>query len=345
MTAEDDRDLLSAYVAAATAPRVRTDRRKYPIYVGRVAPLGMDVLALEVEEALRRLGRRGVPDAKIAAAFGNPTRIVRAIHTFNDGLIAAGVPKARRQALVLRLVRVAQELKAGDVLCREGDNLVLSPGQAEELAASVEPAAVTESLGRAFQALAATLWSAAEGLYFACHGIAREQHGAYRLAEGRSLIVRDYRELAPAELWPDLPPLRFPSVRLLAWHAGDARIEWDAFNNPYLNGPPLTETLSAVAVLAEDGTPLPADSLAGLTEELLALVKGVTRRVDSWNEHEIARQYLLILWWQVRPLMLLAGRDWRPPESVFERLATRGVAPHSDKRPAASEVEAKMDLL
>jgi hypothetical protein len=341
---EDDRRLLAAYVTAATAPRARTDRRKYPIYVGRVAPLGMDVLAQEVEDALGRLGRQGVADREIAEALGNPTRIVRAIHTFNDGMVGAGVPKPRRQALVLRLVRIAQELKAGDVLCRDGDNLVLSAEEAEELADSVEPEAVTEPVARAFQGLAAILWSAAEALYFACHGVAREQHGAYRLVGGGWLIVRDYRELTPTELWPDLPSLRFPSVRLLAWHGEDPKVEWDAFNNLYLNGPPLSETLSAVAVVAGEGA-LPVESLDGLTRDLLALIQAVTRRIDSWEEHEAARQYLRTLWWQVRPLLSLAWRDWRPPGIVFERLASQGVGPHSDKQPAALEIEQKMDLV
>jgi hypothetical protein len=344
LTAEDDRRLLAAYVAAAVVPRARTDRRKYPLYVGRVAPLGMDVLAREVEDALERLGSQGIADREIAQAFGNPTRIVRAIHTFNDGMRGAGVPKARRQALVLRLVRIAQELKAGDVLCRDGNNLVLSAEEAEELAGSVEPESVSEPARRDFQGLAATLWSAAEALYFACHGVAREQHGTYRLAGGEWLIVRDYRELTPTELWPDLPPLPFSSVRLLAWHAEDPEVEWDAFNNLYLNGPPLTVTLSAVAVLAGEDV-LSVESLGGLTRDLLGLLGAVTRRIDSWEEHEVARQYLRILWWQVEPLLSLAGRGWQPPDVVFERLVSLGVGPHSDKQPEALEIERKMDLL
>lgn len=345
LKADDDRHLLAAYVSAATAPRARTDRRKYPIYVGRVASLGMDVLAFEVEDALRRLEARGVPDREIAEAFGNPSRIIRAVHTFNDGMIGAGVSKARRQALVLRLVRIAQELKSGDVLCRDGSNLVLSAEAAAELAGSVEPEPATESVTRAFQALAATLWSAAEALYFACHGVAREQHGVYRLAGGGWLIVRDYRELAPEELWPDLPSLRIPSLRLLAWHASDPEVEWDAFNNLYLKGPPLTETLSAVAVIDGNGAPLPVDSLDDLTGELLALIAAVTVRVDSWEELEVARQYLQILWWQVRPLLVLAERDWRPPKVVLDRLAAEGVGPHSDQQPTALEIERRMDLV
>lgn len=342
---DEDRDLLDAYVTAALIPRVRTDRRKYPIYVGRVAPLGMEVLSLQVEEALQRLDIQGVPPGDIAAALGNPTRIVRAVHTFNEGLIAAGAAKQRRQALVLRLLRVAEELKAGDVLCRDGNNLILSAQAAEELAASVEPEAATEVVIAAFQGLAATLWSAAEGLYFACHGVAREQHGAYPLADGRLLIVRDYRELAPAELWPNLPSPSHSSIRLLAWHTADADVEWDAFNNLYLNGPPLMQTLTSVAVIGADGTPLPATSLRPLTEELLALVSSLAGRVDSWDEREIARKYLEVLWWQVRPLTLMLDADWRPPRSVFERLDSTGVGPHSDHQPVASAIRAKMDLL
>ena len=345
LTPEGDQDLLAAYVAAAIVPRVRTDRRKYPIYIGRVAPLGMDVLALQVEEALRELADGGVADGEIATRLGNPTRILRAVHTFNDGMIAAGAEKARRRALVLRLLRIAGELKAGDVLCRDGNNLVLSGEEAKAVATSVEPESASGPIARSFQALAATLWSAAEALYFACHGVAREQHGVYLQDDGRAVIVRDYRELAPAELWPDLPPLRFPALRLLAWHAPAARIEWDLFNNLYVNGPPLTETLSAVAVVAGKGASLPVDELDGLAKELLTLVETVTRRIDSWDEDEVARQYLRILWWQVRPLLLLAGRDWQPPDAVLGRVESVGVAPHSDRQPVASQLEAKMDLL
>jgi hypothetical protein len=344
LTAEEDHDLLAAYVIAATIPRERTDRRKYPIYVGRIAPLGMDLLALEVEEALRRLDERGFSSAEIAAAFGNPTRILRAVHTFNEGLIQAGASKERRQALVLRLLRLAQELKAGDVLCRDGNNLVLSTAEAEELAREVD-AAPAAPLAEAFQALAACLWSAAEGLYFACHGVAREQHGVYPLADGRALIVRDYRELAPADLWPDLPPLSQPAIRLSACHRPDPEVEWDVFNNLYLNGPHLAETLDAVAVTTEGRGSLPMDEVAAVTQELLALVTALAERIDSWDEHEVARQYLRVLWWQARPLKLLLEEDWRPPEEAFRRLDSTGVGAHSDRQPVASEIRARMDLL
>jgi hypothetical protein len=342
---EADHDLLAAYVTAAAIPRARTDRRKYPIYVGRVARLGMDLLGLRVEEALRRLDERGVGDDRIAAAFANPTRIMRAVHTFNEGLIAADVSKARRQALVLRLVRLAQLLKAGDVFCRDGMNLVLPAAEAESLAGSLEREPAAPSVVDAFQRLAATLWAAAESLYFACHGVAREQHGAYRLADGTLLIVRDYRELMPAELWPELPPLRHSSLRLLAWHTADAEVEWDAFNNLYLHGAPLAQTLTAAAVTNGDGTPLSMASLGAVTDELLALVAALGNRIARWSEEEIAHQYLKVLWWQVRPLQQLLGEDWQPPDSVFERLASSGVGPQSDHQPMEAEIRAKMDLL
>lgn len=344
ITAEE-RDLLEGYVEAALIPRGRTDRRKYPIYVGRVAPVAMDVLGPQVEDALRRLAERGVPPAEIAAQLGNPTRIMRAIHTFNEGLIVAGAEKQRRQALVLRLLGIAQELKAGGVLCRDGDNRVLSEVEVEELAGSLQREPATDSTVATFQGLAATLWSVAESLYFACHGVAREQHGAYPLPDGTLMIVRDYRELAPRELWPEAPAPRHSSLRLIAWHSPEARVAWDVFNNLYVDGPPLSRTLSAVAVLAGDGRALPTASLGPIVDELLGLVRAVTATIDGWDETEIARRYLDVLWWQVRPLAMLLEEDWRPPQSVLRRLDSVGVGPHSDRQPTLAEIRVKMDLL
>ena len=340
-----DVERLRRYVDAAVVPRFNTDRRKYPMYAGRLGRLYLDIFASELDGDLREFEVAGGTTEELAQLFRTPSRIMRMAHTVLAGLRLAKRPLEEQREVILKLLDIVSAMKHGSEFCEDGRNVILSPTELDALASRPELQTADRDSARAFQRLAGTLWAYAETLYFVCHGIGMEAHGPYASGgrPGSVSLVRDFFNLRPTELWLQCKRVPFESICLVGEYNGlDA---WfDVFDNLYVRNGNLVSALCAYGAIA-DGKPLDASQMSTLAELLNKVVVEITSEVDSWTEKQVAGKYMDIFWYQVKPLKDRLKRRWQPPSTVLERVETNPIPPHSDTRPTEQQLREEMSLV
>lgn len=341
----EDLDRLAKYVEAAVIPRFNTDRRKYPIYAGRLGKLYLDVLAKELFDDIQDFLDEDRSIKELARIFSNPTRIMRMAHTILAGMKMGGATLEKQRQIILTLLDIIKAMKYGSEFCEDGRNLIFSPSQ---VAATLEGVTLSDAdnvSARSFQRLCAVLWAYAETSYFVCHGIAMEAHGPYAHPTNgpRSVLVRDFFYLRPTDLWDECGEVPFENIRIVAVHKG-LDIYFDAFDNLYVRSGNLVTTLEKYAVLAGADS-LVSNKLGTLCSTLNSVILKLTKKVDTWSEREIARKYMEIFWYQTKPLKDALSKSWRPPRIVMDRVESAEIPPHSDKRPTKEAIKQEMSLI
>lgn len=341
----EDAERLKKYVEAALIPRYNTDRRKYPIYAGRLGRLYLDVLSNELSNDIEEFIDKGHTIKDLANIFNNPTRIMRMTHTILAGMRMNNLPIEKQRRVILTLLDVVKAMKYGGEFCEDGRNLILSPREISDLLEKESFVQANKESSRLAQTLCGVLWAYAETLYFVCHGIAMEAHGPYGNPRNSSqvVLIRDFFNMRPIDLWQECERVPFENVRLIATHE-NVDVWFDVFDNIYIRKGNLVESLRFFSVTG-NGRSLSLDEIKELSNILNRTISSITGKVDSWTEREIAGKYMEIFWYQVKPLKEALGKNWRPPQIVLHRAADAEIPPPSDKRPTEDSLRQEMSLV
>lgn len=341
----EDRERLEKYVEAAIIPRYNTDRRKYPIYAGRVGKLYLDILSKELFDDIEEFKSRGGTIRDLACVFNNPARIMRMAHTILAGLKMNDFPIEKQRQMILTLLDIVRAMKYGGEFCEDGRNLILSPAELSSLLEKELLIEADKKSSHLVQQLCGVLWAYVETPYFVCHGIAMEAQGPYINPQNESqvVLIRDFFNLRPIDLWQECNCVPCEKIRVIAIHE-NIDVWFDAFDNLYIRRGNLVESLRLYSI-REDEKPLSLDQIKELCNILNDVIFSITTRIDSWIEREIARKYMDIFWYQVKPLKEALGKSWQPPQIVLDRVATAEIPPHSDKRPTVEGLRKQMSLI
>lgn len=340
----EDRERLEKYVEAALIPRFNTDRRKYPIYAGRVGKLYLDVLSEELFNDIEEFKSRGGTIQDLSRIFNNPARIMRMAHTILAGLKMNDSPIEKKRQMILTLLDIVKAMKYGSEFCEDGKNLILSPTELSGLLENEPLREADKDSSRLVQQLCGVLWAYAETPYFVCHGIAMEAHGPYKNPQNESqiMLIRDFFNLKPIDLWQECNLVPFEKVRIITIHE-NIDVWFDAFDNLYIRSGNLVESLRLYSVRADEKL-LSLDPIKEFSNILNDAIFPITAKINLWTEREIARKYMEIFWYQVKPLKEALGKSWRPPQIVLNRVETVELPPHSDKRPTKESIRQEMSL-
>lgn len=322
-------------------PLAETDADKWPIRSGRIGRLCFDEFSREFFEDIQIL-RREKTDEQIAKLFGTPTRLWRMSHHLLTGLRLRSRPLEALQESVLTLLDLIKPLKYGDPYCSDGTNIIWSPAQVSQALPALQPLEGT-MMARAIHQLAAVLWAYTECLYFVAHELSVEIHGPYTLSDGKSLLVRDFFDLHPHALWPELDCLlTINTVRILTTYR-QLRAHLDVYNNLHFDSNMrLTNELSAAVVLI-DGEPADLPRIQQLIEEASSAIRAISSQVNGWSLAEIARQYILIFWWRKAVLREALAQDWHPASDVLSR-ATSKIPDPIGANPSIDELRKQYQL-
>ncbi|MDQ2902134.1 MAG: hypothetical protein M3Y81_01095 [Chloroflexota bacterium] len=349
MIDQRDRERLLRFRDSVIVPLANTDADKWPIRSGRISRLCLDAFSREFFADLQELQQRGMSLEQCAALFGNPSHLWRMSHHLLNGLRLLSTPLEAQQQAMLALLDMIASLKYGDPFCSDGSNCVWSPGQAMEEAAALPAQPPVEENARTSQAvhrLAGMLWAYAESLYFVAHEISVEIHGPYRLPNGQQMLVRDFFNLHPCALWPEVHSLLtgYGTVRILtAYRQFHAHL--DVYNNLYLDpGVRLADETTASVVLL-GGRPAGIAQIERLIQETGHAIKDISGQVDAWSLEHIARHYIAIFWWRKAALREALHENWRPPQDVLDRVAAGKIADPATSNPPLEALRQQYDLL
>jgi hypothetical protein len=299
------------------------DFQPRPFHIVEVTPYFLDLEAVDMLARLRRLDEERVPDEQIGRLFPGANAIKTLLMDIVCGLKSAGVPRDDRVYFTERMFDAMAAVETGDIFCRDGGHRLLTAQQAQDLVNRAGWSTDRDLVKAAFRASAsgqAMVWA----LYFyAWTDMGWEIHGPYEVrgpdGSRALLVVRDYFDLAPSELWPEVAPWPLRTMRLVSLHDPDPEICIDVLNHVWYDASwPLASravelrvddvVLGDVAAVREA-----TQGLAGTARKLQVQIAG-TERVPLLHRFATSRYYALRAWRQ------RFGDDWRPPQEVYDRI-------------------------
>lgn len=296
------------------------DYNDWPIKLNAAFHLFLEEFSAEFLDDITYLeSERGIALADIARAMNNPARVYRIIDASLYGLKRSRTPLVKQRQTTLKLLDMVKALKYGSEFNENGINEILSPSQVALLADKV-PVSCTPFGARLIHQFCGAMWSYTESIFFRAHDVTKEIHGPYPLQDGKVLVVKDYLNLRPTEIWGDMPLLPCNSIRIVKKYAAGVNLTIDALNHLYSEQKLLIPHLEGYFMIV-DGILADEDMATGLLEKMKEAVSAISSGVDemSWNER--VAKYAEIFWFRKRPVRDLRGLPWHVPAKVRERIA------------------------
>lgn len=325
---------LKRYAQAVSIPLSVSDAVKWPIRAGRaIKPVKTDFANSYAEQLDKALNKFG--DSFWNKAFENPSQIWRVSHHLVNGWKDGNYDKAYIGSRIIQLLSGIKQLSNG--ISYE----ILGPHLTEPTANIF----IENGLSSAhILKLSGLLWAYAETMYYVAREICCDYQGPYNITPDTSILVRQYSNLCPTDLWPQLSALNnIDSIIIKSKHR-NLDIVFDVYNNLYINQGNIMDSFV-------DGEVLINGCRASL-EDIQSLIHNVTNEmillhttIESMSEEEIIWQYIRIFWYRKKGIAHLLGEDWEPPYELRSKLGkTRGSSKKkSTSRPSKEDVEKQYD--
>ncbi len=318
------------------------DGNTWPVKLNAAFHLFLKEFGEELIDDLAYLEQHKTP-AEIALPFYNPARLYRIIDSTIYSMRRNHYRMAQQRAVVLRLLSLCRTLKYGSEFNEDGCNVIYDPETVRRTSASLAPLRSTDE-SKIVHRFCAVMWAYTEAICFRAHDVTKEIHGAYSYDDGRKhFIVKEYLNLSPHELWPDMPLLPCRTVKIYKQYNETVRIRIDALNHLYHEGGQLVPSLEACRVEV-DGQQADVELLREYLVRVQQTVGSISRYIEriSWNERVL--KYADIFWFRKKPFCDQRGRDWRVPAHVRQAIMT-GTENERRRVPLSDEASARLAML
>jgi hypothetical protein len=312
---ENQNELIEHFKQAIGEVWIKDSQSTWPIDLNTVSHLFMDIFVTELLEDIQRIKTNGLVDQAISSRFKTSARVIRLIMPCVLGMKACSMTTETIRKKVLYFLSLAKHLKYGDLSNRDGKNIVLAPGTLEDKGKMVTG---DKSSSLAVHKLCAVLWNYAECLFFRTHGFFREFHGPYHFpGEKEEILVRDFIDLKPLELWKSSHPVECGNIRIVTAYR-DLGMSIDIYNNVSINVSTTYVNSLKSYYIETDGKMLDLDESDRLCKILSDVMLNITGEIETLEWRQLAKKYAEIFWYSKKELK--DGRDWRPPVTVHERI-------------------------
>jgi hypothetical protein len=300
----------------------------WPMHVARISPFYSDIEAADLVGRLHAFRANGTGPAEIAALYPSASSAKSLMLDLIPGMKAAAVPAADRVDFVSTVFAGLAEREQGDVFCRDGRHSLLANAEVADLVDSSDWTGMATSKGREMARAAFTLSGAAQSLVWSVHfygwtDISFVIHGPYPVVDPdgnqATLVVRDFFDIAPGELWPGLPDPPARMIRLCSLHDHREVFSIDIFNHLLHCGPLLTST-RWISLSADGAQQNETGKLTSLTRALVAILRRQKEAIDALDERELAIKFVESRYYAFRKWRDQTGEGWRPDPEVYQRL-------------------------
>lgn len=341
----DAADAVARYRETISQAWSHGDANVWPVKLNAAFHLFLKEFGEELLEDIGWLEANGRTLAEIARPFSNPARVYRIIDSTIYSMRRNRYPIAEQRAVVLKLLAMTRTLKHGSPFNEDGCNTIYDPATAEHVARSrLDGERPTAVAARIVHGFCAVMWAYTESIFFRAHDVTKEIHGPYPCdGGGGHFLVKEYLNLRPDDLWPDVPLLPCRTVKVYTQYSKDVRLRIDALNHLYHEGGPLVPNLERCAVEV-DGERRDAGVLQSYLPTVQQTITTISRRVEAMTWNERVSRYADIFWFRKKPVGDQRGRDWRVPPHLRESIA-RGVENHRRRMPLSDEASARLAML
>lgn len=309
------KEKLEEFADALTYTLCNTDAVKWPIR-SKLAISSVDKFyAKEYMEQLS-IFIQNYNTSEWHKAFSNSLSLLKVSHHIIDGLEKAKIDKYKITEYILMIIEVSNVLSGGASLIAK-NHILLPNVEIEAMYDCFEYLQKKQDLDNLLR-LSALLWAYADSIYFQGKEMCCEYHGLYTMENGLKVMIRDYKNFNPAELWPEITfDLKFKYIRIVTFHKNDFSVAIDVYNNIHVLNSSFKESCVG-GLLFVDGKRRGEKSVINLINVLLNKLEEQTRYVNRLSKKKLYLQYIYLFWYRKKYLTDYMGLSWKPTKQVFE---------------------------
>lgn len=273
-----------------------------------------------LSSVLHSLHDKGHSDEQIAEKFIGSSRLCQCFWQL-DVIKHSGLEKDERVWITNKLLTYLSILRKGNTFCDGGSNTIWSEERVNESIKNLKFSKPDHIERQTVNALSAALWSYTELIYFMYHPTGHEFHGPYKVGDDK-LLVKNFYDLKPAEIWSFTEKLNFGRVDIFELYEGDTDIQIDVFGRGIITPHSCKHKLKEVAVLIDGKLVDPSDIKDNL-DNLSEVIAAGSKVIESSDEQALIKKFCELLFYRLRPIFELDGRDWYIPKEVEENCTTK----------------------
>jgi len=237
------------------------------------------------------------------------------------GKIFEGYPANQKDILnfAFFVFNVIESKTQDDIFCLNGSHKVLSRKEVKEIEKTQEwTEAKDQKIKKEIANLIISLESSVWALYFdsfSCAG--KEIHGPYQVAGKNIILVRNYFNLNPKEIWSVKGKYR--SIRMRLKYSKKAGIKLD-YANHIKSAKPLLNELISFSISVDGKRVAALSEIRSLSRYFSHLAKKQAERINALPSLEIIKKGAEIYYYRYKKFFEYYGEDWHPPQQVYDRI-------------------------
>jgi hypothetical protein len=310
---------LSLYKKSLQSAWGYNDYNDWPIKVNSVMHIFLKEFAKEFIEDMEEITKRGLTAEEVANAFGNPARFYRLIDPVIFGMKRMKISITKQREFVLRLLDIVKEMKYGSEFNENEKNLILSPEEINNLSCRMDYKKAEADEATIIQRFCGVMWSYTESIFFRAHEVTKEIHGAYEIDNGEKLIIREYLNLQPYEIWKDVPFVHYKNIKIFSKYKSDLNVSIDSYNHLFLHGGNYVNDLVEYFIEADDKQ-ISVEQLQDIIPQMQKCIETVHAWVGKADWYTRVNKYADIYWYRKSPLRTLVDKDWRVPQEIRDKI-------------------------
>ena len=177
---------------------------------------------------------------------------------------------------------------------------------------------IKKEIGNLIVSLDSLIWS----LYFDPYRSAgSEIHGPY-LVGNYYILIRDYFDLNPQEIWPIKN--KYSSIKMYLKYPKDTGIKIN-FIDQVNSAKPLGKELVSFSILVDGKKITSLEDINSLCSYFSILTEHQSKKVNQLTPQEIIKKGAQIYYYSNRNFFNYYKEDWRPSKEVFDRIDDWGL--------------------
>lgn len=141
---------------------------------------------------------------------------------------------------------------------------------------------------------------------------------SYKFGGKSILVVRDFVDLKPAELWPEVKNWKYKTI-LLDTVYKDLNFEIDFFGHHF----PDKSTVAALEYFAIFADGKPVENIKEFACYLEKIASEQTKRLRILDFEVMKEKFITTHHYQLKPLFEMVGEDWRPEKGLLKTVKNK----------------------
>lgn len=323
--------LMNDFSKAINNANGKMDGRTF--WPGSGGQLAASYIAIDANDILQKMSKLDMEKTNFTDLFRTPAKM-RYVLTGNYmiGLKVLVRDKKISKEESINAVKdffsVLEKLVDSDPFCLKGKNLVYNKKQLNQELDSIifqkADETTKKTLPRLSVALDSLIWSEYYDVFI---DAGLNLHGPYILKDRHILVVKDYFDLKPVEIWDSVKEFPFKRIKIsLKYKPIDLKIDYLMHQT---STKPLAQNLVEwhAEAFDENGKSflLQADSLEELTAKALQVSSNQVEYVNNLELLDKIRKGAEICYYQLKEFREFFDKKWFPPQEVFEAIEKRGL--------------------